>query len=211
MVAPKLFELNGVQTVFTSGFTIKGEDYVKVYISTTGLTDSYTQVPRTEYKLIGNSIVFNTAPTGLFLRMLVATLRSDLLDAPSNIATTAVYAKEIKGVYDNLDKLLQINTAITILTPEVKTSDFSVEDQKSYLVDTSLGEITIAVGSTIQSFIIGDYESTWTDTNKVKIVLGTDTIELKLNNASQKYQFVKVGNTFRVYDSLGTFIIGGNI
>lgn len=211
MVAPKLFELDGVQTVFTSGFTIKGDDYVKVYISETGLTDSYTQVAKTEYKLIGNSIVFTTAPTGLFLRMLVATLRSDLLDAPSNIAKTAVYAEEIKNISDNLDRLLEIETAITILTPEVKTDDFSVEDQKSYLVDTTGGEIDVAVGSTIQSFIIGDFESTWTDVLKVNVVLGTDTIELKLANASKKYQFIKYGNTFRVYDALGTFKAEGNI
>jgi len=143
--------------------------------------------------------------------MVVATERSEQLNTPSNIATVAVYASKIATVADNIDKLEALYNATTLITPEYKSEDFTVSEQKNYLVDTSNGTITISVDVDISSFFIGDFGSTWTDIKQVHVVIGTDTIILGYDNKNQRYHFVKHGNTFRVYDSIGTFKISGVI
>lgn len=210
MISPKIFLIEG-KTTFQSDVPIKGDDYVEVYTSTSNIVGSYSKVDKALYSVIEDSVVFTSVPVGVYLRMVVTTTRSEQLNTPSSLALVAVYAQFIKTVAENIDKLEDMYNAITLIKPEVKVDDFSVENQKTYLVDTSSGAIQVNVDSTIECFYIGDFGSTFTDTNKVDVMVGQDTITLALENSGKKYLFTKHLNTFRVYDMLGTFRTSGRI
>lgn len=105
----KLFTPNGVNKIFSSDVPIKGKDYVGVYVSTSGLTDSYVRAISTEYEVVNDSVVFYIAPTGLFLRLLVATNRAELVNTPSNIAMVATFKDNLQLIADNLDYLINLS------------------------------------------------------------------------------------------------------
>lgn len=206
-----LFSIIEGQLTYQSAVPIKSMLYVQVYISTNGLTNSYTLVPTSAYSVINDAVVFNVAPTGLFLRIVVGTTRGDLLDSPSNTALVASYMPEIKTVADNIDAILNNDLFFTVLTPEFKSVDFDVFNQYNYIVDTTLGTIIVNVPVGVESFTLTDFDLTWSDINKVQVVLGTDIIELGSDNSGRKYLFVKYNNTFRCYSATGEFLAEGNI
>lgn len=210
MISPKIFLIEG-KTTFQSDVPIKGIDYAEVYTSTSNIVGSYTKVDKASYSIIDDSVVFTSTPSGVYLRLVVSTTRSEQLNTPSSLALVAVYATFIKTVAENIDKLEDMYNAITLIKPEYKNADFSVENQKSYLVDTSTGSINVLVDTTVECFYIGDFGGTFTDTNKVLVNVGQDTIQLKLENTNKNYLFVKHNNTFRVYDMLGEFKTSGSI
>jgi len=210
MISPKIFTISG-STSFQSDVPIKGKDYVEIYTSTSNIVGSYTKVDKSLYSIIDDSVVFESIPSGVYLRMVVSTTRSEQLNSPSSLALVAVYTQEIKTVADNIDKLEDLYNAITLIKPEYRNDDFSVENQKSYLVDSSLGAITVSIDPTVECFYIGDFGGTFTDTNTVNVVLGQDTIILDLDNANSRYLFIKHLNTFRVYNMLGEFKSSGSI
>ena len=91
----------------------------------------------------------------------------------------------------------------------IKTATFEAENNGSYFIDTTLGAITITIDTTkVNGFIIQDFATTWTDTNKVIFVVGVDSIEFKLINQGEKYNIVKFGNTYRIYSQSGNITIG---
>lgn len=214
MISPKIFLIEG-KTTFQSDVPIKGIDYAEVYTSTSNIVGSYTKVDKASYSIIDDSVVFTSTPSGVYLRLVVSTTRSEQLNTPSSLALVAVYATFIKTVAENIDKLEDMYNAITLIKPEYKNADFSVENQKSYLVDTSTGSINVLVDTTVECFYIGDFGGdfggTFTDTDKVLVNVGQDTIQLKLENTNKNYLFVKHNNTFRVYDMLGEFKTSGSI
>ena len=116
MTTPKIFTLDGVNRVFQSDVPIKGLDYVSAYISTSGLSNSFTLVSQSSYEVINDSLVFTIAPTGLFLRLIVGTNKSELLNSPSNIAMVAVNMELIDYVAKNIDVI--INSYNVIATAE---------------------------------------------------------------------------------------------
>lgn len=102
----KLFDISkGIQTAFNSDVPIKGRDFVALYLSTNGLQDSYTRIQASEYSIINDVVVFTTAPSGKFLRLVVATNRGELLNTPTNTATVASNITQINKVAENMDKL----------------------------------------------------------------------------------------------------------
>lgn len=113
MTTPKVFTLNGVTKVFQSDVPIKGLDYVVAYISTTGVSGTYNIVSQSLYSLINDSIVFTVAPTGSYLRLIVGTNRSELLNSPSNIATVAVNMDAVNFVATNIDSIIDSYNVFT--------------------------------------------------------------------------------------------------
>lgn len=105
MISTKVFELDGVNKVFGSDVPIKGIDFVAVYINNVGLPNDYERVNTIDYNIINDSVVFNTAPTGIFLRLVVTTERSELLNTPTNTATVATNIEKVNKVAENIDKL----------------------------------------------------------------------------------------------------------
>lgn len=112
MTTPKVFTLDGVNKVFQSDVSIKGLEFVAVYISITGATDTYKVVPQNLYSIINDSVVFETAPEGLFLRLIVGTNRAELLNSPSNISTVAVNMEAINFVATNIDSIVDAYNVI---------------------------------------------------------------------------------------------------
>ena len=112
MTTPKIFELDGINKVFQSDVPIKGKDYVAVYISQTGLSNSYTIVSQGLYTISNEAVVFTVAPTGTYLRLIVGTNRSELLNTPSNIATIASNIDAINYVSRNIDARVDAYTVI---------------------------------------------------------------------------------------------------
>lgn len=106
MITPKVFDISaGTVTVFNSDVPIKGIDFVAIYTTNTGLPNSYERVDASEYRISNDVAVFTTAPTGKFLRLIVTTDRTELLNTPTNIATVASNITQINKVAENMDKL----------------------------------------------------------------------------------------------------------
>lgn len=202
MIAPKIF-LIGSNTVFQSDFPIKGVDYVDIFTSTSGLVGSYTKLNKSSYEVINDSIVFPSVPSGLYLRMIVVTSREESTNTPNSLSTVFAYLEEIKTVADNIDKLGEIYNAISLITPEYKDVGFTVESQKTYLVDATLISIDISIDEDTQCFIIRDFNSTF-DLHNVTVFIGASPYVL--SSTHKYYQFVRHLNTYRVYDYSGALI-----
>lgn len=112
MTTPKIFTLDGVNRTFQSDVPIKGIDYVAVYISTNGLSNSYSLVSQSLYEIINDSVIFFVAPVGSFLRLVVGTSKSELLNSPSNIATIANNIELLDFVAKNIDVIITSYNAI---------------------------------------------------------------------------------------------------
>ena len=100
---------------------------------------------------------------------------------------------------------------VRYLLPHIKTSDFLVKDSFRYKVDTSAGAVNVSIDDSVNYFRIGDYEDTFTRSKSVEITVGEDTISLRKPNRRKEYEFVRVGNFFRVYDTEGRFLTSAQI
>lgn len=128
MTTPKLFDISsGTQTIFNSDVPIKGIDYVALYTSTTGVAQSYDRLEQSKYQVVDDSIVFTEPPQGKFLRLVVATERSELLNTPSMISTVGANMDVLRTIVDNLDRLTGINNTL-------KTS-FKVNSEETIVLD----------------------------------------------------------------------------
>ena len=162
MTTPKVFTLDGVNKVFQADVPIKGRDYVVAYISATGLTNSYTLVSQSLYSIINDAIVFNIAPVGTFLRVVVGSNRSELLNAPNNTANVSANMDAINYVAGNIDAIVNaysvIATAenITVITDIGNSlgSIVTVGDSLSKIdtINSNIGDID-NVGSNIAKVI----------------------------------------------------------
>lgn len=202
MIAPKIFEING-STIFTSDYPIKGVDYVDVYVSSSGLINTYTKVNKSDYQVINDSVVFQVVPSGQYLRMVVVTSREESTNTPNSLSTVYAYLKEIKQVADNIDKLFEVYNASSLITPDYKNISFTTESQKSYLVDATLNDIDVTINEDVTSFILRDFNSSF-GLHDVKVFIGQ--AEYILSSAYKSYQFVRHLNTFRVYAQSGDLI-----
>lgn len=128
MVTPKLYNIStGTQKVFSSDVPIKGIDYVALYTSTTGVAQSYVRVQQSEYQVVDDTVVFTEPPQGAFLRLVVASERSELLNTPSMVTTVGANMDVLRTIIDNLDYLITINEG-------VKTS-FKVNSEETLVLD----------------------------------------------------------------------------
>lgn len=202
MIAPKIFLIEG-NTVFQSEVPIKGIDYVDIYTSTSGLIGTYTRLNKSAYEVINDTVVFQTVPTGVYLRMVVITSREESTNTPNSLSTVFAYLEEIKIVADNIDKLGEVYNSISLITPEYKAVGFTVDSQKTYLVDATLEAIGISINEDTTSFIIRDYASTFS-LHTITVYIGANAYVL--SSSRKYYQFVRHLNTFRVYDSTGALI-----
>jgi len=202
MISPKLFEISG-DTVFQSDVPIKGIDYVDIYTSTSGLIGTYTKLNKSSYEVINDSVVFPTAPSGTYLRMVVTTSREESTNSPNSLSTVFAYLKEIKILADNIDKIGEVYNAVSLITPEYKDVGFTTESQKTYLVDATNTSIDVSINDDNTSFIIRDYGSTF---SLHPVVVFVGTYPYTLASTRKYYQFVRHLNTFRVYDSTGTLV-----
>ena len=106
----KIFDITGsTQIVFPSDVPIKGKDYVAIYISATGTTYSYERVLPHLYAIVNDTVVFTgNRPTGITLRLVVATHLSEILSTPDMITLVGANMEVLKKITDNLDELLKI-------------------------------------------------------------------------------------------------------
>jgi len=98
-----------------------------------------------------------------------------------------------------------------VVNPVLITSDTELTNNYTFMVDTTSGTVNLTVGSDLGAFWVGDYDKTWSNSDKVVIDFGTDTLELKKSNRDKRYYFQKYGSTFRVYDADGGFKVEVNI
>lgn len=147
MTTPKIFELDGVNKVFQSDVPIKGKDYVAVYISQTGLANSYNIVAQGLYEVSNNALVFNIAPTGAYLRLVVGTNRSELLNAPSNIANVSTNMDAINYVADNIDAIVDAYTVIATAENIDTITQIGLNMDNIVLVGTAINNVnTVGTG-----------------------------------------------------------------
>ena len=92
-----------------------------------------------------------------------------------------------------------------------KDAAFVAENALTYLVDTSGGAVTVTITSDVNEFWIGDWETTWSNTDKVSVIVGVDTVELKSANKGEMFRFTRQGSVFRVYNGAGEFQAEANI
>lgn len=125
----------------------------------------------------------------------------------------AFLATPIKdGVMSQADKISLDDLAANVPFEAIKkTAGFLVGNGLRYLVDTSGGALTVTIDATVETFWIGDYDNTWTNTNTVSVVVGVDTIVLNMSNRNEVFMFTRQGSVFRVYDGSGAFKVEGNI
>ena len=163
MTTPKIFMLDGVNKVFQSDVPIKGIDYVAVYTSTNGLSNSYSLVSQSLYEIINDSLVFFTAPTGSFLRLVVGTNKSELLNSPSNIAIVATNMELLDFVAKNIDVI--IDSYNVVATAE--------NMDKITLVGTNMNSIVANNTNIVNIDLVG------TNINNVNLVGGSiDNVNL---------------------------------
>lgn len=203
MTTPKIFELDGINKVFQSDVPIKGKDYVAVYISQTGLSNSYTIVPQGLYEVSNEAIVFNIAPTGTYLRLIVGTNRSELLNAPSNIAIIASNMDAINYVAGNIDAIVDAYTVIAT-AENIETITLIGNNMNNIiLTGGNIGSINTVVSS------INSVNTVSTDIAKVILVANSIT---KVNNVSDNLVNVdKVGTDITNVNYVGSNITKVNL
>lgn len=203
MTTPKIFELNGINKVFQSDVPIKGKDYVAVYISQTGLSNSYTIVPQGLYEISNEAVVFTVAPTGTYLRLIVGTNRSELLNAPSNIAIIASNMDAINYVAGNIDAIVDAYTVIA--TAENIETIILIGNNMDNIILTgnNIGSINTVASS------INSVNTVSTDISKVILVANSIT---KVNNVSDNLVNVdKVGTDITNVNHVGSNITKVNL
>lgn len=82
---------------------------------------------------------------------------------------------------------------------KVLTAGELLMDGVDYYIDASGGPITLTIDSNLNSITLTDYGNTWTDTNFVDLVVGTDTIRFGIGQAAQRFSIIRVGGIFRAY------------
>ncbi len=97
------------------------------------------------------------------------------------------------------------------LTRSIKNADFEAENMGFYLVDCTNGNCNVTITDEVHQFTIGDYDNTFSNTSSVFVHIGTDTFTLGTANVGKEYTFIRVGSTFRVYDTEGKFQQEGNV
>lgn len=203
MTTPKIFELDGINKVFQSDVPIKGKDYVAVYISQTGLSNSYTIVPQGLYEISNEAIVFNVAPTGTYLRLIVGTNRSELLNAPSNIAIIASNMDAINYVAGNIDAIVDAYTVIATAENIETITLIGNNMDNIILTGGNLGSINTVASS------INNVNIVSTDITKVILVANSIT---KVNNVSDNLVNVdKVGTDITNVNYVGSSITKVNL
>ena len=102
--------------------------------------------------------------------------------------------------------------SILNLTPVLNFTNFTASQNGYYYTDTSVvGSVVVTVPNTVTEFIIADPNSTWSNSAYVDVVVGVDTVRLKLANRNKYYQFIRFGDTFFVYDGQGKFKTTGSV
>ncbi len=102
--------------------------------------------------------------------------------------------------------------SILNLTPVLNFTNFTASQNGYYYTDTSVvGSVVVTVPNTVTEFIIADPNSTWSNSAYVDVVVGADTVRLKLANRNKYYQFIRFGDTFFVYDGQGKFKTTGSV
>lgn len=90
--------------------------------------------------------------------------------------------------------------------PVIITADYTLCNGDNIQVDTGGGPVTLTVPSYCNWFYMGDFKDTWTNTNNVLVVVGSDTGNFGQNAADEKYEFKRVGSNFEVYSMTGEHI-----
>lgn len=73
------------------------------------------------------------------------------------------------------------------------------QDQELYINTAGVGTITITIAAGVSHFQLIDYGESWTDSNDVRLVVGTDTIKFGTGQQSQRFNVIRDGGVFRVY------------
>lgn len=188
MTTPKVFVLDGVNKVFQSDVPIRGKEYVAVYISSTGLSESYVAVPQGNYEIVNDSVVFNSAPLGLYLRLLVGSNRAELLNTPSNIAKVSVNMDAINYVAGNIDAIVDAYTIIATAENIDKITTIGNNIDSVNTVSADIDEVIIVANNITNVVQVG--------TNVSKVITVADNIS-KVNTVNTN--IIKVG---QVADSI---------
>ena len=202
MTTPKVFTLNGVTKVFQSDVPIKGLDYVVAYISTTGVSGTYNIVSQSLYSLINDSIVFTVAPTGSYLRLIVGTNRSELLNSPSNIATVAVNMDAVNFAATNIDSIIDSYNVIATAQNINVISNVGNNIGAIQTNSTNIASINIVANNTAEIIIVS---------NDISNVNTVATNMSRVNNTGNNIDTIKlVGNSIANVNAVGNSITNVN-
>ena len=198
MTTPKVFVLDGINKVFQSDVPIRGKEYVAVYISSNGLSESYMAVPQGSYEIVNDSVVFNSAPLGLYLRLLVGSNRAELLNTPSNIAKVAVNMDAINYVAGNIDAIVDAYTIIATAENIDKITIIGNNIDSVNTVSASIDKVTIVSDNVVNVNPVG--------INITKVITVADNVG-KISIVSTNVDKVTtVADSITNVDSVGTNI-----
>lgn len=92
-----------------------------------------------------------------------------------------------------------------------KTSNFVAENGLTYLIDTTSNPVLVEITDDVNEFWVGDWETTWSNSNDVTVDVGTDQVVSDAANKGKMFRFTRQGSVFRVYDGDGGFRVEANI
>jgi hypothetical protein len=103
-----------------------------------------------------------------------------------------------------------------LINPRLVTSatageDLVIKDMETIIADATGGAITLTIDPDVNCFYVGDFESTYTNLEYVDIVLGVDTVRLKIQNRDTVYKFIRFSDTIKIYENTGAYVTEGDI
>lgn len=109
------------------------------------------------------------------------------------------------AVHWNELQLRTFTDLAVVQEPVVVTTDYTVSNGESLLIDTSGGAVVVTVPDGCNWFTLADHSETWSNTNTVSVVVGTDTGIFGQTASDEKYEVHREGTNFIIRTSTGAF------
>jgi len=126
MIADKAFDLSiDSRKVYISDIPIKGKSFIKVFLDSVG-EGSWSIIDESLYQIIDDSVVFSTAPTGVYLVLQVATTPTELTNTPNDATLILALKDDIKAITSNISNIVAVSDNIyEILLADTKADEAS--------------------------------------------------------------------------------------
>ena len=167
-IVTESFTANGTQKTFTVGNDILSDSHCRIhfyYDSGTGLADH--EVVSSEWDLLGKStVVFNTAPTNLYIVKITTSSDGSGLDAAPS---------EISDVASNIAAILNVNSIdaeiVTVSGISSDVTTVALNDAHVTTVATNIANINIvvAIDSDVTAVALNNSDISAVNANKVNI------------------------------------------
>lgn len=121
----------------------------------------------------------------------------------------AILVRSVAGDVDTHWNELQIRTFEDLAIPSepvIITENYTALNGDSLLIDTTAGAVTITVADSCNWFTIADHSNTWTNTNNVRVIVGTDTALFDQQASDEKYELKKEGSQYLVRSVTGEYM-----